>query len=76
MRKQRFWLYRRDGIYYIHDSETSERESLHTRSKQEAEQIRATRNMTAERPVIGMSPGSQRGNQSAGAHLQLPEHFG
>lgn len=55
MRKQRYWLYRRDGIYYIHDSETGVRESLLTRDKQEAEQIRTTRNMTAERPVIGMS---------------------
>ena len=55
MRKQRFWLYRRGGIYYIHDSETGERDSLHTRSKQEAEQIRSARNMTVARPVIGMS---------------------
>lgn len=55
MRKQRFWLYRRGGIYYIHDSETGARESLQTRDKQQAEQIRATRNMTVERPVIGMS---------------------
>ena len=55
MRKQRFWLYRRDGIYYIHDSETGERASLNTRSKQEAEQIRTTRNMTVACPVIGMS---------------------
>ncbi|HXI72554.1 MAG TPA: hypothetical protein VNN22_19600 [Verrucomicrobiae bacterium] len=55
MRKQRYWLYRRGGIYYIHDSETGVRESLLTRSKQEAEQIRTTRNMTAARPIIGMS---------------------
>jgi len=55
MRKQRYWLYRRGGVYYIHDSETGARESLHTRSKQEAEQIRTTRNMTSARPVIGMS---------------------
>ena len=53
MRKQRYWLYRRGGIYYIHDSRTGERESLQTRSKQEAEQIRTTRNMIAERPAIG-----------------------
>ncbi|MGH7952163.1 MAG: hypothetical protein ACREFE_09625 [Limisphaerales bacterium] len=55
MRKQRYWLYQRGGIYYIHDSETNVRESLETRSKQEAEHIRQTRNMTAARPVIGMS---------------------
>jgi hypothetical protein len=55
MRKQRYWLYRRGGIYYIHDSETGVRESLETRNKQEAEHIRQTRNMTAARPVIGMS---------------------
>ena len=55
MRKQRYWLYRRGGTYYIHDSESGVRESLQTRSKQEAEQIRTTRNMTIGRPVIGMS---------------------
>jgi hypothetical protein len=55
MKKQRYWLYRRGGIYYIHDSQTGVRESLQTRNKQEAEQIRTTRNMTSARPVIGMS---------------------
>lgn len=55
MSRQRYWLYRRDRIYYIHDSQTGERVSLLTHNKQEAEQIRATRNMAATRPIIGMS---------------------
>jgi len=56
MSKQRFWLYQREGgVYYIQDSQTGEKSSLHTRSKQEAEQIRNTRNMTSANPVIGMS---------------------
>jgi integrase len=55
MKKQRYWLYRRAGIYYLHDSETGVRESLLTRNKQEAEQIRTMRNMSAEHPVIGIS---------------------
>ena len=42
MRKQRFWLYRRAGVFYLHDSETGVRESLATRRKQEAEQILVT----------------------------------
>ena len=55
MSKQRFWLYRRNGVYYLQDSVTGVRESLATHSKPEAEQIRTTRNLTSERPVIGMS---------------------
>jgi len=55
MRKQRFWLYRRAGVFYLHDSETGVRESLATRRKQEAEQIRTLRNLSAARPVVGMS---------------------
>jgi len=55
MNKQRYWLYRRSGVFYLHDSQTGVRESLETRDKRQAEQIRTTRNMTCERPVIGMS---------------------
>ena len=55
MNKQRYWLYRRDGIYYLHDSQTGARESLKTRSKRDAEHVRSTRNAICERPVIGAS---------------------
>lgn len=55
MKKQRFWLYRRASIYYLQDSETGTRESLATRHKTEAEQIRAMRNMAAAHPVMGIS---------------------
>jgi len=53
MRKQRYWLYRRAGIYYLHDAETGKRESLNTHSKREAEQIRIVRNEVAARPQVG-----------------------
>ena len=53
MQKQRFWLYERAGVFYLHDSETGQRESLHTRNKREAEQIRMTRNQMAAQPQLG-----------------------
>lgn len=55
MRRQRYWLYQRNGIYYLHDSLTQKRESLDTRSKSEAQQIRAARNQAAAQPVLGFA---------------------
>jgi hypothetical protein len=55
MQKQRFWLYRRAGIYYLQDSQTGRRESLNTRSKREAEQTRAARNDAAANPRVGLA---------------------
>ena len=55
MHKQRYWLYQRAGIYYLHDSETGQRESLQTRSKREAERIRGARNQVSECPQIGQA---------------------
>lgn len=53
MQRQRFWLYQRSGVFYLHDAVTGQRESLHTRSKREAEQIRITRNQMAAQPQLG-----------------------
>lgn len=55
MKRQRFWLYRRDGVYYLHDAETGRRESLDTRDKREAERLRAARNETADKPALGLA---------------------
>jgi hypothetical protein len=54
MRRQRFWLYRRSGIFYLHDSETGARDSLKTRDKREAQRIRTARNEVAEQPALGL----------------------
>jgi hypothetical protein len=55
MKRQRFWLYRRKGVYYVHDAETGKRESLNTRDKREAERLRAARNETADKPALGLA---------------------
>ena len=55
MQKQRFWLYQRGGVFYLHDSETNKRESLHTRSKREAEKMRLARNEAAANPKVGFA---------------------
>jgi hypothetical protein len=42
--QQRFRLYRRNGgIYYVHDGETSKRQSLHTRERVEASALFAAK---------------------------------
>lgn len=55
MQKQRHWLYRRGGIYYLHDSETGKRESLKTKIRREAEQIRLVRNEASSNPRVGLA---------------------
>ncbi len=37
--KQRYWLFKRGGTYYIEDSVTGEQKSLCTSNRQEAEHI-------------------------------------
>jgi len=55
MEKHRFWLYRRAGVYYLQDSETRKRESLNTRNRREAEQIRVARNQASDHPQVGIA---------------------
>ncbi len=38
----RYWLFRRHGVFYLQDAQTRQKESLHTRSRREAEQIAPT----------------------------------
>ena len=51
--KNRFWLFRRNGIFYLQDAQSRGKESLHTRDRREAGQIRDARNAAAESPVLG-----------------------
>jgi Phage integrase family len=53
--KKRFWLWRRNGVFYLQDAETRQKESLHTRDRREAERLRDARNDAAARPVLGMA---------------------
>ena len=55
MKRQRFWLYRRKGVYYPQNAKTGKRESLETRDRREAERLRASRNETANKPALGSS---------------------
>ena len=55
MQKQRFWLYNRAGVFYLHDSQTGRRESLQTRSQREAERTRLARNEAVANPQVGMA---------------------
>lgn len=53
--KKRFWLWQRNGVFYLQDAETRRKESLHTRDRREAERLRDARNDAAARPVLGMA---------------------
>lgn len=53
--KHRFWLFRRHGVFYIQDSRTRHKESLHTRDATEARRLRDARNTAADQPSIGIA---------------------
>jgi len=42
--KQRYWLWKRDGVYYLDDELTRKKESRKTSDREEAEKIREVRN--------------------------------
>ena len=51
----RYWLFKRHGVFYLQDAHTRERESLRTRNRREAERIRDARNQAAERRHLGIA---------------------
>ena len=53
--KKRYWLFRRNGVYYLQDAETRQKESLHTRDHREAERLRDARNEAVGRPALSMA---------------------
>jgi integrase len=55
MQKQRFRLYRRQGTYYSHESETGKQISLRTKNKEEAIGMIAARNQAATQPILNVA---------------------
>ena len=53
--KKRYWLWERNGVFYLDDSVTRQKEGLHTRDKREAERIRDARNEAVARPTLGIA---------------------
>ncbi|HAM72784.1 MAG TPA: hypothetical protein DCM86_14170 [Verrucomicrobiales bacterium] len=53
----RFWLFRRGGVFYIEDSLTRRQETLGTRSRSEAEQLRAARESALSHPHANLAIG-------------------
>ena len=53
--KNRYWLFRRNGIYYLQDAQTRQKESLRTSDRREAQRIRDARNEAAEAPNLGIA---------------------
>jgi hypothetical protein len=53
--KQKYWLCKRNGIFYSLDSQTGKRESLQTDDKEEAKQIIRAKNDATTQPAINIS---------------------
>ncbi len=57
MQKQRFRLYRRNGTYYAHESDTGKQASLRTKDKTEAVGLLAARNQAVAQPILNVAMG-------------------
>jgi hypothetical protein len=55
MQKQRYRLYRRNGTYYTHETETGKQLSLRTKNREEAAAMVAARNQAAAQPVLNVA---------------------
>jgi hypothetical protein len=55
--KQRFWLLRRGGVYYLQDSFSGKRESLQIKDPQTAAKIRDARIEVNQRPELSLALG-------------------
>jgi integrase len=55
MQKQRFRLYRRNGTYYAHESDTGKQASLWTKDKTEAMGLLAARNQAVAQPILNVA---------------------
>lgn len=55
--KKRFWLNKRRGIFYLVDSLTGAKESLKTRSRQQALEIQVMRNQAVAQPSLNLALG-------------------
>jgi hypothetical protein len=55
MQKQRFYLYKRRGVYYLQDGETGEQKSLHTKDRTEAQQTLNFKLLTLKQPVLNLT---------------------
>lgn len=55
--KSRFWLFQRQGIYYVEDTLTRRQESLGTRERREVERLRNAKNEAVRQPVLGLAQG-------------------
>lgn len=55
--KHRFWLFKRQAIFYVEDKLTRKQESLGTRDRHEAQRLRAAKNDAVAQPFLNMALG-------------------
>jgi integrase len=55
--KNRYWMIKRSGTFYAHDSQTAKRESLGTKSKAEAQRLISAKNETLQNSALNLQLG-------------------
>lgn len=55
--KNRYWLIKRSGTFYAHDSETGRRESLRTKNKAQAQRLLAAKNELLQNTALNLQLG-------------------
>ena len=53
--QEQYWMFRRNGIYYVQDKQSGQQKSLKTRDKAEARQMLAGKNQATEQPQMNMA---------------------
>lgn len=53
--KKQFWLLHRNGVFYLKNSLTRQKTSLHTRNRREALRLRAAHNEAAQTSALGLA---------------------
>jgi len=53
--KHRYWLFRRNGIYYLQDAQTGHKKSLRTSDRREAQRLRDARDDATQNPNLGIA---------------------
>jgi len=53
--KKQFWLLHRNGVFYLKNSLTSQKKSLHTRNRRETLSLRAAHDKAAQSSALGLA---------------------
>ena len=55
--KKAYRMFKRNGVFYLHDNRTGSRTSLHTKGKEEAEKLLNAKNEALNEPLLNLARG-------------------